>query len=136
MFSGEHHLRTRAIVLLELKRELNGIRDSLLCMGVADTNDLMARHGRLESKLFDQSLLIMELIRKQQNANLPSSSPMDRKVAKLPKLSVPTFNGNVLGRQTFWEQFKIAVHESTYISNAEKLVHLRQALKDGSTKQS
>ncbi len=88
----------------------------------------MARHGRLESKLFDQSLLIRELIRKQQNANLPSSS---RKVAKLPKLSVPTFNGDVLGWQTFWEQFEVAVHESTYISNA---VHLRQALKDGSAK--
>ncbi len=77
----------------------------------------MARHGRLESKLFDQSLLIRELIRKH---NLPSLSLMNRKVAKL---SVPTFNGDVLEWQTFWEQFNVAVHESTY---AEKLVHLRQ----------
>ncbi len=105
-------------------------------MGVADTDDLMARHGRLESKLFDQSLLTNEFIRKQQNVNLPYSSPMDRKVAKLPKLSVPMFNGNVLGWQTFWEQFEVAVHKSTHISNAEKLYVFVKLSKMAQRKQS
>ena len=53
---------------------------------------------------------------------------------KLPKLDVPTFNGDILNWRTFWEQFQISVHDRTHLSDAEKLVYLRQALKDGTAK--
>ena len=53
---------------------------------------------------------------------------------KLPKLEVPTFDGNVLNWTTFWEQFSISGHNRPNISDPEKLVYLQQALKDGSAK--
>ena len=64
---------------------------------------------------------------------MPSESA-DRKGVKLPKLDVPTFDGNVLNWQTFWEHFCVAVHDHTNITDAEKLVYLQNSLKEGSAK--
>lgn len=30
---------------------------------------------------------------------------------KLPKLNVPTFDGDIINWVTFWEQFKVAIHD-------------------------
>ena len=53
---------------------------------------------------------------------------------KLPKLDVPTFDGDILHWRTFWEQFCIAIHDRPHLSNAEKLAYLRHSLKDGTAK--
>ena len=53
---------------------------------------------------------------------------------KLPKIDVPTFDGNILNWQAFWEQFSIAIHERSSLSDTEKLVYLRHSLKDGAAK--
>lgn len=52
----------------------------------------------------------------------------------LPKIDVPTFDGDILHWRQFWDQFCISVHERTNFSNAEKLVYLQHALKGGSAK--
>ena len=36
--------------------------------------------------------------------------------------------------KTFWEQFRVAIHNHTHLSNAEKLAYLRHSLKDGTAK--
>ena len=50
---------------------------------------------------------------------------------RLPKRDVPSFDGHILNWQSFWEQFCVA---RTNISDIEKLVYLRNSLKDGSAK--
>ena len=50
---------------------------------------------------------------------------------KLRKLDVPTFNGNILNWKQLWEQFAVSVHDCSNLSNAEKLVYVQQAIKDG-----
>ena len=54
---------------------------------------------------------------------------------KLPKLDVPTFDGNILNWKSFWKQFCVSVHNRTNLSDSEKLVYLQHALKGGSAKQ-
>ena len=54
---------------------------------------------------------------------------------KLPRIEIPTFDGNLLHWSKFWEQFDIAVHPKINLAEAEKLVYLQQALKGGSAKQ-
>ena len=49
---------------------------------------------------------------------------------KLPKINVPTFNGNLLNWNSFWQQFNVAIHSKVQFDDAEKLVYLRDALKD------
>ena len=53
---------------------------------------------------------------------------------KLPKLDVPTFDGDLFNWCQFWEQFSVSVHEHKNLSNTEKLVYLQQAVKKGSAK--
>ena len=39
---------------------------------------------------------------------------------RLPKLALPVFNGNVLKWQTFWDSYKVAIHEN-FMSKRQKL---------------
>ena len=116
----------------DLKRDLTEIRDSLFAMGLDNTDKLMATLEKMEHGIFECSLHIKELL---QPVKGTATTPMvhDNSGVKLPKLDIPTFSGNVLEWQTFWEQFRVSVHERV-ISDAEKLVYLRQALKDGTAK--
>ena len=50
---------------------------------------------------------------------------------KLPKLSIPKFDGDVLNWRTFWKQFQVSVQNRDQLSNAERLAYLKDALKDG-----
>ena len=63
-------------------------------------------------------------------------TPPESSGVKLPKLDVPTFDGNILNWKQFWEQFTVFVHKRFSLSNAEKLVYLQQAIKDGPAKSS
>ena len=53
---------------------------------------------------------------------------------KLPKLDIPTFDGNILNWRSFWERFRVSMNDRTTLTNSEKLVYLQQSLKDGSAK--
>ncbi|KAH7969957.1 hypothetical protein HPB52_023090 [Rhipicephalus sanguineus] len=52
-----------------------------------------------------------------------SASPL-----KLPKLELQKFNGDRVGWQPFWEQFRQAVHENCTLSNIERFLYLRAVL--------
>ena len=51
--------------------------------------------------------------------------------AKLPKVTVPTFDGKVLNWKSFCEQFDATIHSKTGLYDMEKLIYLQDALKDG-----
>ena len=50
---------------------------------------------------------------------------------QLPRIEVPTFDGNILNWQIFWEQFDSAIHNKSQLNDSDKLTYLRDALKDG-----
>ena len=58
--------------------------------------------------------------------NEPSSSSVMPKATgvKLPKIAVPTFNGNILNWTDFWVQFEVVIHCKNHMKNAEKLAYL------------
>ena len=51
---------------------------------------------------------------------------------ELPKIKVPTFNGDLMGWSTFWATFKSTVDDRPELSSTQKLNYLRQAIKDPS----
>ena len=88
--------------------------------------------ARLNQVFFDVHLKIKRLLQERTNALSASSKGSS---VRLPKLSVPTFDGNVINWRSFWEQFTISVHDRTELSQSEKLAYLKHAVKDGSAKQ-
>ncbi|XP_064648757.1 uncharacterized protein LOC135500968 [Lineus longissimus] len=53
---------------------------------------------------------------------------------KLPKLDLPTFNGDILLFTAFWEWFTCAVHANEGLSGVQKFAYLRSSLKGAAPK--
>ena len=66
--------------------------------------------------------------------HIPEATPKttETRRVKLPQIVIPTFEGDILHWQTFWEQFSVAIHDHADISDTEKLVYLCRSLKDSS----
>ena len=54
---------------------------------------------------------------------------------KLPKLELPTFDGEPLSWPLFWERFSVAIDQNSRLSDEEKLAYLRSAMKSPLAKQ-
>ncbi len=118
--------------LSEFKGELSDVRSELLSHDLEETSELGELASRIGQRLFDCSLGIKKLLRSRMSA--PSTPVSDLKGVKLPKLDVPTYDGNILNWTTFWEQFTVAVHGHSSLSDTEKFAYLRHAVKSGTAK--
>ena len=114
----------------DLKKELASVRDSLLSLDLDDSDELYVTVAKIEKSIFDCSLNLKKLLK----SSVAETPTLDSKGVKLPKLDVPTFNGDILNWKSFWEQFCVSVHDRTTLSSSEKLVYLQHTLKDGSAK--
>ena len=123
----ESHFADYKAQLAQLRKELLSTDDIL------KDDPLLALHADLERQLFECSLLICRRLGTQEFFKTSTASNAGTGV-KLPKLDVPIIDGNILNWTRFWEQFCVAVHDRTNISDAEKLLYLQQALMDGSAK--
>ena len=63
---------------------------------------------------------------KKEPIGLPMMSGIN-----LPRIEIPTFDGNILNWRLYWEQFQGAVHDKAHFEEVDKLMYLRHALKDG-----
>ena len=127
--------------LRDLKSELASILDNIVTMDLPDSDDISALHDVLEKEAFGCGLKVKQLIAATlvPSGGLATSTPSSHGVPtdkgmKLPKLEVPTFDGQMINWHSFWEQFEISVHNRRSLSDSEKLVYLKQALKGGTAK--
>ena len=104
--------------LIDIKKELTDIRNSLWPFDLNEADTLCTSQATLEKMVFDCSLQIKKLLHQLTDA---SSLTYDGKGVKLPKLEVPTFDGNILNWRSFWEQFCVSVHDRSSLSDPEKL---------------
>jgi hypothetical protein len=106
---------------------------SILAINLEDTDDLCIGHGRLETQFFECDLIVRKLIVATPTASSTPTVP-DNKGVKLPKLEAPSFDGKYTNWISFWEQFEVAIHSRSSLSDVEKLAYLRNALKNGTAK--
>ena len=108
--------------------DLQIIKRDMLLLG--DYKSLAEKATALEEASFEIRVAIK---RRLKNLNAESSRSKDTELSevKLPKVSVPTFDGKVLNWKNFWEQFDVTIHSKTALSDTAKLMYLQDALKDG-----
>ena len=64
----------------------------------------------------------------------PKLSKAEAPRIRLPKISVPSFNGNILNWTSFWEQFEVASDSQDSLRDVDKLAYLKDAVKDSPAK--
>ena len=106
--------------LMDVSRQIASIDD--------DTSELDDMESTISKAIFRTSLQV-----RRQLQSLPPTLPKDG--IKLPKIDVPTFDGNVMNWRSFWEQYEVAIHSKSQLTDPEKLAYLRQALQNGSARQ-
>ena len=122
-----------------LKAELVRVSTDLLALEEED-DDLSKKESTLSKTRFDVCLKLKRLL--QDRAATPSTTPSSTPSSalspaptgegngvRLPKLDVPTFDGDLVHWASFW-----AVHSRKDLVDSEKLAYLRNAVKDGSAK--
>ena len=129
---GDHTclLQQQEEKLRELKQDLSATREILLSLDLDEASPLSTSHKRVNDNIFSCSLDLRKLLY-SKDVKSHSSGP-DASGVRLPKLDVPTFDGDILHWSTFWEQFVTSVDSRKHLSKAEKLVYLQHAVKNGS----
>ena len=87
--------------MIEFKKELKEIETSLLEIDLEGGDPLMEAQRAVESSIFDCSLTIKK--RLHPKPDVSPSATADAPGVKLPKLEVPTFDGDILNWKGFWE---------------------------------
>ena len=81
---------------------------------------------------------------RQSTSDLPTSHPRDHRehgevfqghsTTRLPKLDIPTFTGQSLEWQSFWDCFKTAIDSNPSLTGVQKLSYLRAQLRGAATR--
>ena len=101
-------------------------------MSLDDYEGREQRATRMERSMFDLRVAISDLTdepKKEpaiETTGMPTTSGVN-----LPRIEVPTFDGNILNWRIFWEQFDSAIHSKSTLTDSDKLTYLRDALKGG-----
>ena len=119
--------------LSDYKKDLATLYEELITKDILDDDELLVTHSALERTLSTVSHKIKHLLLNPTTITI-APTVIEGAGVKLPKLDVPTFDGNIIHWRQFWDQFTVAVHSKTSLSNAEKTVYLQQAIKDGTAK--
>ena len=101
-----------------VKAELDACKRSLTAM----QRDVSAAKARSDSASSTSSA----------SSGHPTPHYSPHPYSELPKIKVPTFNGDLMGWSTFWSTFKTTVEDRKDLTNSQRLNYLRQAIKDPS----
>lgn len=137
----DENLFTKLSTHLEAIQELNDkhadicIDLSVLSEGSAnvDRDEFFDRFIDLTSKA--TCILNKRAVRSTPNAALSSNSGASSVHssnginARLPKITLPTFDGNYQEFTSFYETFKALVHDNNSLTDVERFLHLRSSLK-------
>ena len=128
--SESSHIEQLQIQLLDYESTLKILYSELLAVeDQGSVGDELTQHSKLEDTLFECFSKIRKLLKSGSSSTTSRVSGV-----RLPKIEVPTFEGDILQWKQFWEQFCVSVHDRDTLADAEKMVYLRHALKNGSAK--
>ena len=113
------------VKIVSLEGGLQGLKREIL--SIDDYEECKERASRIEQSLFEASVTISCLT--EETKKKPIVLPMSG--INLPRIKIPTFDGNIFNWRLFWEQFQATVHDKPHLEEVDKVTYLRDALKDG-----
>ena len=125
---GETRLRLKALVttIKETLAKIETTSDSIYALLTSDEEF----RREIENDADYRSNINIVLIRLQTAIDEPlPGTATGGKTVKLPKLTLPTFEGDPMVWTSFWDVFKYSVHDNLELSSVQKLSYLRGQLK-------
>ena len=117
-----------------LEGELQGVKKDILSLDdFGERLEWVSNIKRILSKLRITISRLTEEIKKEPEPREAIRIPVMSGI-NLPRIEIPTFDGNILNWRLFWEQFQAAVHDKEHLGEIDKLTYLRDALRDGPAK--
>ena len=105
LLTSEHDnfaiLRQYEEQLCDLKIEFADIHKSLMLSDLKERDDLSLLQSRIDKGIFDWSLDVKKLLFNSATSSDSGALPVDNKGARLPKIDVPKFDGNIIGWRMF-----------------------------------
>ena len=96
------------------------------CSSVTVTEDRFDQMVQLTAQM--QQVLIGQQQLQNQQVTMAQSSNRQQSSARLPKLEIPSFDGEKLKWSEFWDSFNATIHKNSSISDIEKLNYLMSKL--------
>ena len=152
---GEEDIVTLTSLLEQLNRKkeiLNGLDEKIA--GLTDEKDLEAEiveSEEIQSSISRQITQVKRLLsaptptstpntdttstqNKSKEEVIPRDTATQENVIRLPYLNMPTFSGDPLSWEPFWDSFQAAVHSNSSLSAVQKLTYLRSQLHGSAAK--
>ena len=96
------------------------------CSSLTVTEDRFDQMVQLTAQM--QQVLIGQQQLQNQQITMAQSSNRQQSSARLPKLEIPSFNGEKLKWSEFWDSFSATIYKNSSISDIEKLNYLMSKL--------
>ena len=110
--------------------KLSDIVEDILSLPENDTASLNEATS-MEDELGSMTLKLIRLNRDRERRDRRTTDEASASPGvRLPKISIPTFDGKILSWKSFWEQFDATIHSKAGLIDIEKLTYLQDALKD------
>ena len=130
-----------SLALENLDKRVKTYRESQSVLeDVLEEEDEISKCIDDSAQIEDQVTSIKARARKELNKNVKSISQdanctingSNLAGVRLPKLELPSFSGDILSWQSFWESFRVTVDDSD-LPDISKFTYLRSLLKDGAS---
>jgi len=118
--------------ITSLGSQLAGIMGEILALP-GDERALIDDAASIKKALKEANYEASRLIHSMEEAPKPIEVHSEPTI-ELPKVNIPTFDGDILNWVTFWEQFEIAIHSNKKLHDVQKLAYLRDAVEAGPAK--
>ena len=99
-------------------------------MTEGDTSALMDDATSIKRDLSNQDFVVRQLLLEIEASYKPPEARKEPMV-ELPKISAPTFDGDLLNWVSFWEQFEATIHKNKRLHDSKKFVYLREEPRKG-----
>ena len=117
-----------------LNAQLSGLVGEILSSTGGDTSTLMDNATSIKKHLSNQDFEVRRLFIEIEDNHKPTEAHKEPTV-EFPRISAPTFDGDILNWVAFWEQFEVAFHRNKKMHDGQKFVYVREAVKEGPAKQ-
>ena len=104
------------------------------CLGDTEIDNECAAHSEYAIKIMDYMARMMQYLSvnkhvESSNESRPSAGSTSNVQVKLPKIELPTFDGDILCCQSYYQSVKVSIVDNSTLADVQKLEYIMRSLR-------